>query len=77
MSDSDIAQIIAVLRDVLLTHMQEGLPDYCVQTAVYGGKNTGVLLSTDDISIGKDIPNSLQLTMQNGKEYRLYLKEEE
>ena len=73
MTNADPGQVLDVLRDVLLEHMQEGLPHYQVQSAVYIGKEGG-LLSEGDIGTGKDMPAGLRLTMRNGAEYDLILK---
>jgi len=78
MTNADPGQVIDVLRDVLLDHMQgdaegKGLPHYRVQSAVYIGKEGG-LLSEGDIGTGKDMPAGLRLTMRNGAEYDLILK---
>ena len=74
MTDADPSQVLDVLRDVLLKHMQEGLPHYQVQSAVYIGKNSQRLISENDIIDAKDIPGGLRLTMRNGAEYDLFLK---
>jgi hypothetical protein len=78
----DPSQVLDVLRDVLLRHMDdpEALPVYRVQSAVLIGRRSGRLMSEDDVTSGHDIPNGLRLTMRSGDEYDLTLdwpKEEE
>ena len=74
MTSGDPGQVLDVLRDVLLKHMQEGLPDYQVQSAVFIGKKSQRLISENDIIDTKDIPGGLRLTMRSGAEYDLILK---
>lgn len=78
MTAADPGQVLDVLRDILLEHMQgyeqgKGLPHYQIQSAVYIGKESE-LLSETDIGAGKGIPVGLRLTMRNGAEYDLILK---
>ncbi len=67
---ADAAQVIDVLRDVLLEHMNEGLPNYQVQSAVYTSQYTGRVIGEEEIIDG-DSPNGLLITMRDGSEYRL------
>jgi hypothetical protein len=71
----DPAQVLDVLRDVLVKHMDapDALPDYQVQSAVFIGKHSGRLMSEDDVISGKDVPGGLRLTMRSGAEYDLTL----
>lgn len=71
---TDPAQVLDVLRDVLLTHMDDpdSLPHYRVQSAVYFELGSGRLLRDGDIIDGC-YPGGLILTMRNGSELRLLL----
>jgi hypothetical protein len=76
MNVGDPAQVLDVLRDVLLEHMDlpDSLPDYRVQSAVYIGEKSGRLISDKNIIEGNDAPGGLRLTMRSGCEYDLTLK---
>ena len=67
---ADAAQVINVLRDVLLEHMNKGLEQYQVQSAVYIDRRSGRVIGTEEIIDGAD-PYGLLLTMRDGSEYRL------
>ena len=75
MTTGDPTQVIGVLRDVLLAHMDnaETLPEYQVQSAVYIGRQSGRLISESDITSCHDVPGGLRLTMRSGHEYELTL----
>jgi hypothetical protein len=70
----DPGQLLDILRDVLLEHMNhpEAIPDYQVQSAVYIGRS-GRLVSDEHIANAWDIPCGLRLTMRSGHEYDLKL----
>ena len=70
----DPAQVVDVIRDVLLENMQEGIDDFVVESAVYIGKNSGRLISGDAVIAGKDTVGGLRLTMKSGAEYDLKLQ---
>ena len=74
-SHGDPAQVLDVLRDVLVKHMDSGkaLPQYRVQSAVFIGKHSGRLISDDHIISGNDAPGGLRLTMRSGHEFDLTL----
>lgn len=74
---TDPAQVLGVLRDVLIAHMDSPMtmPDYRVQSAVYIGGRSGRLMSEADIISGHDIPSGLLLTMRDGSELRLTLED--
>jgi hypothetical protein len=67
--------VLDVLRDVLLKHMDRDdfLDEYRIQSAVYIGRNSGRLMSEDNIISGHDVPGGLRLTMRSGHEYDLTL----
>ena len=67
---ADAGQVIDVLRNVLLEHMNEGLPHYQVQSAVYIDRYTGRVIGDQEIIAGAD-PYGLLLTMRDGSEYKL------
>lgn len=71
---TDPSQVLDVLRDVLLEHMNVGLPVHRVLSAVYVGRRSGRLISDDDILAGRDAPGGLHLTMGDGSELRLTLE---
>ena len=70
----DPAQVLDVLRDVLVEHMDDpnALSDYRIQSAVWIGRS-GQLISDDDITSCRDIQRGLRLTMRSGHEYDLAL----
>ena len=72
----DASQVLDILRDVLLDHMDppDSLPDFCVQSAVFIGERSGRLISDDNIIEGADFPGGLRMTMRSGCEYDLTLK---
>jgi hypothetical protein len=72
---SDPSQVLYVLRDVLLKHMDspDALPRYRVQSAVFIGRDSGRLMSHDDVVAGHDTPGGLRLTMRSGEEFDLTL----
>ena len=69
------AQVLDVLRGVLLEHMDgDDLgPWYRVQSAVIMGRDSGRIITEDQIIEGSDVPGGLLLTMRDGSEYRLAL----
>lgn len=69
----DPAQVLDVLRQVLLEHMDnpEALPNYRVQSAVMIGKDSGRIITEEQIIDGRDVEGGLLLTMRDGSEYRL------
>jgi hypothetical protein len=71
---SDPEQVLDVLRDVLVEHMDDpvSLPDFRVQSVVFVGRS-GRLLSADDIISARDRLRGLRLTMRSGDEYDLTL----
>lgn len=71
----DPAQVLDIIRDVLLEHMgpQDSLPDFRVQSVVYIGERSGRLISDDNIMAGNDVPGGLRVTMRSGCEYDLTL----
>ena len=73
---SDPAQVLDVLRDVLLEHMNdpEALPEYQVKQAVLVGGRTGRLITEEDVSRGHDVPAALLLIMGDGSEFHLRLE---
>jgi hypothetical protein len=75
MSKGDPSQVLNVLRDVLVEHMDrpDSLDDYRIQSAVYIGRHSGRLMSEKDIISAHDVPNGLRLTMRSGEEYDLTL----
>jgi hypothetical protein len=72
MSNGHAGQVLDVLRDVLIEHMDdpEALDHYRVQSAVFIG-HSGRLISDNDILRGADIPAGLRLTMRTGDEFDL------
>ena len=72
----DPGQVLDVLRDVLLQHIDnpDALPEYQVQSAVYIGAHSGRLMGDKDIIACRDSPGGLRLTMRSGHEYDLILK---
>jgi hypothetical protein len=75
MISADPSQVLDVLRDVLVTHMDDpkALAHYRIQSTVYIGQ-TGRLMSEDDIISAYDVPIGLRLTMRSGAEYDLTLE---
>jgi hypothetical protein len=71
----DPAQVLDVLRSVLIEHMDhpKALDVFRVQSAVYIG-HSGRLISDSDIIAGKDTSAGLRLTMRSGDEYDLFLR---
>ena len=76
MIPGDAAQVLEVLRDVLIDGMDlyDSLPDFRVQSAVYIGKRSGRLISDENIIACDDAPHGLRLTMRSGCEYVLTLE---
>lgn len=74
---TDPAQVLQVLRDVLIEHMDspDTLPSYRVSRVLQLGKTTGRIMSDEDIASGADIPGRLLLTMRDGSELRLTLED--
>jgi hypothetical protein len=75
MNSGDPGQVLDVLRDVLIKHMDQpdSLNHYRIQSAVYIG-HSGRLISDDNIIAGNDSPAGLRLTMRSGAEYDLLLR---
>lgn len=69
----DPGQVLNVMRDVLLEHMQEGLPQYQVQSAVFIVRGSGQIIGTEEVINGNASPSGLRLTMRSGDEYALSL----
>jgi hypothetical protein len=71
----DPGQVLDVLRDVLVEHMNQpdALPHFQIQSAVYIG-HSGRLMSEDNIINGNDVAAGLRLTMRSGDEYDLLLR---
>ena len=76
MIPGDAAQVLEVLRDVLIDGMDQydSLPDFRLQSAVYVGQRSGRLISDEQIIEGRDVPAGLRLTMRSGCEYVLTLE---
>jgi len=74
MSEDDIGQVLGVLRDVLVKHMDQAasVPEYRIQSAVFIGRS-GRLMSEKDSIATLDVPQGLRLTMRSGHEYDLLL----
>ncbi len=74
MNSGDPGQVLDVLRDVLVEHMdrEDSLPQYRIQSAVRIG-NSGRLMSNEDVSSGRDTLAGLRITMRSGDEYDLKL----
>jgi hypothetical protein len=75
MSVGDPSQVLDVLRDVLVEHMDDNdsLPHYQIQSAVFIG-GTGRLIGEEQVLAGNDAPAGLRLTMRSGHEYDLTLR---
>lgn len=75
MSTADAAQVLDVLREILIQHMDrpDSLSDFRVQSAVFIGAHSARLISDEQIIDGSDIPGGLRLTMRSGVEYDLML----
>lgn len=76
--DADASQVLDVLRDVLVEHMDDddALPHYRVEAAVMIGKRSGRPITEDNVIDGSDAPDGILLTMRNGAQYRLTLRVE-
>ena len=70
----DASQVLDVLRDVLLAHMnaQDSLPAYRVRRAIFVGQS-GRLLGNSQLIDGSDTIAGLRLTMESGDEFDLML----
>ncbi len=73
---ADAAQVLPVLRDVLVEHMNgpDFGPWYQVERAVYLDRHAGRVIGDEEIIAG-DVLGGLLLTMRDGSEYRLTLVE--
>jgi hypothetical protein len=71
------SQVMDVLRDVLVELMDapDSHPHDRIMRAMYIGRNSGQILSGEDILAGRDTPSGLRLLMRSGAEYDLLLKQ--
>ena len=75
-SKGDPGQVLDVMRDVLLEHMDKSgyVDSYRPQTIVTTGKRSGRIITRDDVISCRDVPGGLLITMRDGSEYRLTLE---
>ena len=70
------AQVLEIMRLALMKHMntdQYG-PWYRPQSIVALGRDTGRIITEEDILDGKDVEGALLITMRDGNEYKLTLE---
>ena len=69
-------QVLEVMRLALIEHMdsEQYGPWYRPKSIVALGRDTGRIITEEDILDGKDVEGALLITMRDGNEYKLTLE---
>ena len=70
------SQVLEIMRMALMEHMdtEQYGPWYRPQSIVALGRDSGRIITEDDILDGRDVEGALLITMRDGNEYKLTLE---